>query len=82
MEILILAVIQQREELHRLDDAHQAGILLFFNGLGDEASDVAPEDIIAIVSRDLDNLCRWLGDLIDLTIDDDETLCRFWPTGK
>ena len=77
-----MGIVDQAEEFHRLDDAHHAGILLFFNGLGDEASDVATEDIIAIVSRNLDNLCRWFGDLISLAVDDDETLCRFGTTGK
>ena len=82
MEELILPVIKQGKELHRLDNAHQAGVFLLFNGLGDEASDIAPEDIIAGVSRNLDHLCRRFRDLIGLVANDDKTLGCFRSSGK
>ena len=72
-----VGVVGQAEELHRLDDAHHGDGLLLLDGLGDKAHNVAAQDIIAAVRRDLHDGGGRLGDLVGLAADDDEALGGF-----
>ena len=53
--------IGQGEEFQCFQNAHFGGRLALFDGLGDKHSDLSPEDIIAVISGDLDGGRRGLG---------------------
>ena len=82
MEELVLAVVQQGEELHRLKDAHHAGVLAVLDGLGDEDPYRTAEHVITVVRGYLEDLAGRFGDLVGPAVDDDKALGRFRAAGQ
>ena len=82
MEHLVAGVVEQAEELHRLDEAHQAGALRLLDGPRDEKPHVVPQYVEAVICGNLHHGIRRLGYLPGLPVQHDEALGGFRAEGE
>ena len=73
VEDALVVVIDQGEDLVRLDHAHFGAGFIGLNGFGDKFLDLVPKVAVALVHGQLDDIGRRLGNLEDLAVDDGDT---------
>lgn len=73
-----MAVIAQAEDLECLQHSNFGGVPVGFDGAGDKISNIVPKAAVASINGQLDDIGRWLGNLVYHAVDESNAGGFFW----